>query len=394
MVDARLASEAPSTRRSGLLHLGTIAIGLLGVAYVVEGYFRSLSGPLPQDLARRWLENAYFVRRVNSFDVFAGTAPIAPDIGPAHPGGYPPWSLVLGLLVAPPLDQEWLRWYFALLNAVALAAVVVFARRMSAPYGKDAANLVTASILAISANAVTLRNGQYGLLINGFLAALLGAFSARRPLSGGLFLAFAALKPQSSGPFALLFLARGRWIGALTAAVVLATCTLGAALWLGSSPFRLLSQVFGQAAHWEGGDTGILRLLLLAGAPRATAISGLAVASLVGGTVLYAVHRERSLLVQAAIACVVARMWAYHRRYDDVLMVFLLVPLAFAAFERSTRGAWIAFLSVGVTLWLPLREVDHGALLILAKVLVWFGGLAWLLRSPYGRQDAKAPSAS
>ena len=215
-----------------------------------------------------------------------------------------------------------------------------------------------------------------------------------RPLSAGLFLAFAALKPQSSGPFALLLLARGRWIGALSAAVVLAACTLGASLWLGSSPIRLLSQVVGQAAHWEGGDTGILRLLLLAGFPRAAAISGLAVASFVGGTLLYAIHRERSLLVQAAIACVVARMWAYHRRYDDVLLVFLLVPLALAAFERSTRGAWIAFLSVGGTLWLPLREVDHGALVILAKVLVWFGGLAWLLRSPYGREHQEAPSVA
>jgi hypothetical protein len=394
VIDARLASKAPSTPRSGFLRFSSIALGLLGVAYVAEGYLRSLSGPLPQDLARRWLENAYFVRHVNSLDVFAGTAPIAPDIGPAHPGGYPPWSLVLGLLVAPPINQELLRWYFALLNAFALAAVVVFARRMSAPYGTAAVNLVTASVLAVSANAVTLRNGQYGLLINGFLAALLAAFGARRPLWGGLFLAFAALKPQSSGPFALLLLARRRWLAALTAAVVLGACTFGAALWLESSPLRLLSQVFGQASHWEGGDTGILRLLLLAGVPRGPAISGLAVTSLVVGTVLYAVHRERSLPVQAAIACVVARMWAYHRRYDDMLLVFLLVPLALAAFERPTRGAWLAFVSVGVTLWLPFREVDHGALLVLAKVLVWFGGLAWLLRSSYGRDAEKVPSVT
>jgi hypothetical protein len=378
-----------------VLRLASVVLGLLGVAYLLEGFVRALFGPLPQDLARRWLENAYFVRGIDSLDVYAGTKPVAPDIGVAHPGGYPPWSLPIALVLAPPVQQRFLQIYFAALNAFALAAVVWFARRAARSQGAVAANFVSASVVAISANAVVLRNGQYGLLVNGFLAGVLVALETRNPVRAGVWLAIAALKPQSSGPFGLLLFARDRRLGIVSAAVMLVVCAVGAASWLESSPLHMLSQVVGQASHWEGGDAGLLQLLLLAGVPRGAAIAALAGMASIGGAVLLHVHRARSLLVQAAIACVIARLWAYHRRYDDVLLVFLLLPLALDALERSTRASWLAFLGVGVTLWLPLREVDHGPVLIALKVLAWALGLGTLLRSPYGRQtDVASPGST
>ncbi|HEX6272697.1 MAG TPA: glycosyltransferase family 87 protein [Polyangiaceae bacterium] len=363
-------------------------LALLGIAYLLEGFLRALLGPLPQDLARRWLENAYFVRGIDSLDVYAGTRPVVPEIGVPHAGGYPPWSLPVALVVAPPVAHGFLQAYFAVLNVLALATVVWFARRAARRHGPLAANLVTASTAAIAANAVVLRNGQYGLLINAFLVGVLVALETRHPLRAGAWLAIAALKPQSSGPFGLLLLDRRHWPGVFSAAAVLAVFAFGAASWLGSSPLHMLSQVFGQASNWEGGDAGPLRLLLAAGVPRGAAIAGLAGVVTIGSAALLHVHRARSLLVQAAIACVGARLWAYHRRYDDVLLVFLLLPLALDALERSTKAAWVAFVAVGLTLWLPLREVDHGVALIALKVVVWGIGLCVLLRSPYGRPEA------
>ncbi len=34
--------------------------------------------------------------------------------------------------------------------------------------------------------------------------------------------------------------------------------------------------------------------------------------------------RDAAPSVQAAIACVAGRLWTYHRRYDDVMLIFLL----------------------------------------------------------------------
>jgi hypothetical protein len=368
------------------LRVGTVVLGLLGAAYLGEGTLRALSGPLPQDLARRWLENAYFVRGVNSLDVYAGNAPVAPDIGVPHPGGYPPWSLPIALVVAPPIDQGLLRVYFLALNALAFAATVWLLRRFARSHGMRAEHLVVAALAAVAANATTLRNGQYGLLVNALLFAVLAALDGARPVRAGLWLALAALKPQSSGPFGLLVLLPRRLVGVASAAGLLLAFTLGASYWLGASPLHLLSQVFGQASSWEGGDAGLMRLMLAAGVPRGAAIVSLACVSMLGAAVLLHVHRARALLVQAAIACVAARLWAYHRRYDDLLVVFLLLPLALDACERRTRTAWLTFVLVGLTLWLPFREVDHGIFLIALKVSIWVFGLAVLLRSPYGRE--------
>jgi hypothetical protein len=370
--------------------VGAVLLGVLGVLYLAEGFYRALFGPLPQDLARRWLENAYFVRRISSFDVFDGTVPVAPDIGTAHPGGYPPWSLPVALLVAPPVDQDVLQVYFALLNALALVSIAWFVRRLAAPHGRAAIALLVASVSAISANAVVLRNGQYGLIVNAFLTSVLASLVLARPGQAGFFLALSALKPQSSGPFALLLFAKGRRVGVATAAATLLVCAFAAALWLERSPLRLLSQVFGQASHWEGGDAGVLRLCLVLGFPREVAIPVLAAGSMLAGAVLAYVHRSRSLLVQAAIACVVARLWTYHRRYDDLLLMFLLLPLALAALERRAKGLWAAYVAVGLTLWLPLREVDHTPALIALKVGIWVAGLAALLSSRFGRPASES----
>ncbi len=43
--------------------------------------------------------------------------------------------------------------------------------------------------------------------------------------------------------------------------------TLGFSFWIHASPLHVFSQVFGQAANWDGGDAGPLRLLLTLGMP-------------------------------------------------------------------------------------------------------------------------------
>jgi hypothetical protein len=319
------------------------------------------------------------VRGINAMDVFDGSKPAEPDLGPMHPGGYPPWATALGILVVPPFATEWVRVYFSALNLGALAIVVGYAYRAGQRHGTALARLLAASTLALASNAVVLRHGQYGILVNALLVVLLLALASRRFWRAGALLAFAALKPQSSAPFAFLLLRRGGAPAMAAGALVIGVATLFASLRVARSPLHLMRQVFGQAANWEGGDSGLLRLLLEAGMPRGVAIPALAGTSLlVGGYLMYR-YRHTSLALQAAILCVVARLWAYHRRYDDMILLFLLVPLAAAAWTRANRTGWVLYFAVGLSLWLPFREVDHGALLIGIKVSVWLAGLAWLL---------------
>jgi hypothetical protein len=354
-------------------------LALLGVVYVGEGLFRACFGPLPQDLARRWLEGSYLARGINGLDVYEGVRAPEPDLGPMHPGGYPPWATALGLLVVPPLPQALVRWYFAVLNVGALALIVRYAYRTGLRHGRGGARLLAASVLAIASNAVVLRHGQYGILVNAFLALMLHALESGRLSRAGIWLGLAALKPQSSGPFALIFLRHGRTRALVSAALLGGVATAFASLWTGRSPIALLGQVFGQAAQWEGGDSGLLRLLLEAGIAREAAIPLLAVVSLVAGGVLLHRYRHASLPIQVGIMAVVGRLWAYHRRYDDMLLLFLLLPLGQAALARPTHSNWSLFFAVGLTLWLPFREADHGVVLIAVKVSLWVGGLAWLL---------------
>lgn len=375
------------------MRVAAIALGLVGAVYLADGFRAILVGGLPFDLSVRWVENAYLLRGISSFDVFEGTVPVDPGIGRPEAGGYPPWSLPLSMLVAPPLSRELLQIHFALVNAIALVVILRFVQRAAAPYGTDAMYLVVAATLAMAANGVVLRNGQYGLIVNACLIGVVASLQTGRTGRAGGWLALAALKPQSSGPFGLLLLlSRARWRGVATVALVMGSLTALVAWWVDRTPMHLLTQVFQQAAHWELGDAGLLRVGLLIGVPRTIWIPVLAVGTLTACAWLLRVHRHRSWLVQMAIAAVAARLWTYHRRYDDVLLVFLLLPLALLALERRDRTHWGLFVLTGLTLWLPLREVDHTVPLITAKILVWVAGLTVLLRSEFGRagDDARA----
>jgi hypothetical protein len=94
-------------------------------------------------------------------------------------------------------------------------------------------------------------------------------------------------------------------------------------------------------------------------------------------------------LTRAAILCVMARLWMYHRRYDDMMLVFLLLALAIAALEHEKKTSFIPFCLVGATLWLPLRESHHTPPVVLTKVAIWLGALGWLVTRAPARDSSE-----
>lgn len=385
-----LPTAAPASRA---VTTATLVLAALGAAYLLGGLYFALIGEAPQDLQKRWVENSYLWRHVSSCDVWDGSAPVAPDIGSSHPGCYPPWSLALSLLTAPPLPMPILRVYFTALNLAALWIVLRYAQRLGARFGTAASRLLAAAALAIAANAIVFRHGQFGIFVNAFLILMLGAMERTQPVRGGIYLALAALKPQTAGPFALAWLRREGLVALLVCGACTGAAAALASLWLDRSPLYLVSQAFGHAANWEGGDAGVLRLLLATGLPRGAVIPGLMALGLASSALLAFRYRARSPLVQAAIFAVIGRLWTYHRRYDDMMLVFLLLALGETALRTGKRSSWLTFTAAGLTLWLPFREEDHTPFLIAVKVSVWIYGLVELLRREPAATAQNATSA-
>jgi hypothetical protein len=79
------------------------------------------------------------------------------------------------------------------------------------------------------------------------------------------------------------------------------------------------------------------------------------------------------------VAAIVARLWAYHRLYDDLLLILPLIALyRLARSDAPPRGA-VALFAVGcVALAAPITPVVEDA--SWALVALWFlqlGYLAW-----------------
>ena len=64
-------------------------------------------------------------------------------------------------------------------------------------------------------------------------------------------------------------------------------------------------------------------------------------------------HRRDPLALFGVLA-VVSRLFTYHRAYDDVLIVFLLIAFGARAFGIGNTTWWKAgWVVCGLTLWLP-----------------------------------------
>jgi hypothetical protein len=96
-------------------------------------------------------------------------------------------------------------------------------------------------------------------------------------------------------------------------------------------------------------------------------------------------YRSRSNEVLMAIAAVVAYVSTYHQRYDAVILIFLLVPLAGLALRHGSKAAWAALVLNGLFLWFPFTQRLYFIPAVITShcaVAIW--GLCVLLRGPAG----------
>jgi hypothetical protein len=270
--------------------------------------------------------------------------------------------------------------YFAILNVIAMGLIACWAFQDGRIAGQSWACAFTTGALAIFANGVCLRVGQLSILVTLFLVGMLVCERKEKQGWAGVLLALAAVKPHISVPFGLILLMRRRWRGlaVLFGYFLITTCIV--CLRVRTTPWQTLIQTIPEM-HSLGGQLhfGVFDPLRRLGVskPVVTAL-GLGLGS-AAGLVLIWCYRRRATLDLMAIAAVIGQLWTYHRRYDQVVIVFLLVALGRLVAIRRTPWAVVGLAAVGLSLWLPHRDVDWFGWPATLQHAAWIVGLVILL---------------
>jgi len=385
---------------SRILRAATVPLFGLALLYFGNGAYTLLTGTGGDDLRKRWDEQRCVAEGRDPYVVFqkqrhgvasgpAATDDLTRDI---HPGGYPPWAFLTGFLFTPPIPFQYLRVYFLLVNVLCLTCIACWAYAYGNRSAPNGGLFLAAACLAVFANAVTLRLGNYAIVITALLVLLL--LTERSPhgrwVKQGLLLGIAALKPNISALFGVPFIARRRWLTIVSCAAYLSLAS-GIVWWqTGSAPWTMLGHMYSQSAEWDDGDSGVIGVLMHIGAPRNAVVSGAlltgAAIALIGSWCL----RNLPLATSFAILAVVARLWMYHRRYDDTMLIFLLVVLGGMTLQRPNVWRVVVFSLVGLSLWMPFREQDQSSALIAGRVLTWLLGVSVVLYDAWNDRPQSA----
>ena len=261
------------------------------------------------------------------------------------------------------------RWLWAAASAALLAWLGWLAVRLGAEQGA-ASGPGERAVLALLAAAMyasgaAIGNGQ---AILGVLAALLGALlllqsgaSWRHDLAAAALLTASLFKPTVTAPLLCVVLAAGRRLRplALTAALYAGLTWLAASF----QPEGLAALLQQWAEPWRGGGRRArreqpARLLGRLGLEGALLPASLALLLALLGWCWW--RRAADLWLLAGVAAIVARLWAYHRWYDDLLLWLPLVALwRLSAAAQDARWRVAAGGLFGLTLLSTLAPGGH-----------------------------------
>ena len=383
--EARAGTAATIRSAGGLAIVGALALFAIASLVPVRGLWL-LHTDHGVDMQTRWQEVQYLLRGVDPItrtsdggDVEIVFEDLAIPGREVALGVYPPWSYVMSVPLLFPETLRGATTWFVALNGGLLAVLAAWAWgtgwRLAGPAFAFGCTL---GVLVLDGVARTLTVGNYGVVVLVLLVgALVFAERGRAGLAGTLF-GLSLLKPTLAGPFVLPLMViawRGgpwgvfRLLGCATAVVVGTSLVFW---WVtGTDPVTafLKGQTYLPYFATEGGGSPQLwRTYLTLPGVRVGAFhleldqyAGMVLSLAVGTLAALALARRGTALEQFGVASVVAMTWTYHRPYDSLLLVFLLLALAAHGLRGERPGApWIAVpttLVVGVTLWLPSRYI-------------------------------------
>jgi phosphate starvation-inducible membrane PsiE len=402
-------SAVAEWRRHRVLWVTSAVLLLLSAIYVGRGLRQLVfQNELAVDLQMRWLEQRYVYNGQNPYDVvelvhaqkFNLPLPectrdnrVDPEIGKLYhrAGGYPPWTFLTVAPIVLPTQWHFATTYFAILNVLALAITFVWAYLIGRPHSQAGGVFLGAAAVAVFGNFRSLQVGQYGILVNALLIGVYWLVQKRRPVAGGILFGLATLKPQISVLFGLSFLARRQWRALVAATAYVVLATLFTWVMTKTNPIEMLEQMYALAQRWAyhpnpfiheqiglGCNSFTSVLIDLQLAPRvATPLAAITGLLLTG--VLMWLWQNSSTLTLFAIVATTGRLWSYHRPYDDVMLIFLIVALGKLVITHRSMGTVFAFCLVGLSLWAPFPKAFPPLPVQIAIISSWLFGLAVLL---------------
>lgn len=394
--------------------LAIVIVALLGaaLAYWAKGFRDLVSGrerTAAIDLHLRWVDQQYVINRQNPFDVsFAhrGNSEPAAAVckgrnasvigGVGVPGGasYPAWSYFSGYpLFCLPWNAT--RIYYAALQLTCLIWLLRWAFLQGREVDVWCGAFCAAGVAATASFCTTLEIGQYGILVLALLTGSLQLEEAGSPIAAGLLAGIACLKPNIAAPFLLYFLVRRRWRALAAAMAYLSVASLWIWIAIHTNPLETLQQMMHGSESFVQTGYGPVAAALALGMKAQFATPLIAVFVVAISLPIIMQYRRRPALQLFAVVGVVARFWSYHKAYDNLSIVFLLVALSKLGWERPTRVTVVSLAAVGASLWLPARVTDLFCFQIV-QCLVWIAGVGVMLAygEPTRRDERDSVAAS
>ena len=292
------------------------------------------------------------------------------------------------------------RWFWAATSGGALAWLAALLVRESGARDPLERWFVVLLPLSLNATGVCLGNGQ---LIIPLLPVLLtglvlmcrpGGSWGRDAVAAGL-MAIALAKPSIAAPFFWIALfAPGRLRPAALTLVFYGLLTVAAAHVQQPGLFDLIRQwlTFASGEVGEKGYADLAKWMSMLGLKSYALYGSLAVLAAAG--IWTYRNRRADLWLQLAVAALVARLWTYHRQYDNMLLlppmlVLFRVACSHAEVERrAAAGLLLAILLVA--LMLPARMLEFWPqpwplIFSLVHTVLFLATLVFLLREGRGR---------
>lgn len=251
---------------------------------------------------------------------------------------YPPWAFFTNFLVFPPLSVQHTRWYYALLDTISLVVLGVFSYQIGQPYGKLKAWFSVVTCFSISGLSNPLGIGQYGIIINALLIGMFWLIQKHRDILAGLLFGLALVKPNISALFFFILIIRQRYVAVIACFFYISFASL--AIWMLTkvSPFYMLAKMITASKYFGGSGYSGVNVLINFGLETTIATVLLALVMTVTLVAILYVCRHYSLLTLFATAAVLGRIWTYHRAYDNVMLIFLLLALLKMTLGKPNTG--------------------------------------------------------
>ena len=251
-----------------------------------------------------------------------------------HAAVYPPASYVMLWPLLGWISFSTARWEWAVVSIVGLATIGWLAIRITGAETVREKIFVALLILSINGTGVAIGSGQFILII---LPALMAAGLAidksdanlARDFAAGALLTWAMIKPSLALPFIWIFLFRkSHWRAVLITTVLYGVLTFASLAAQKDTLSAIIEGVFYRATNATAlfpGTRNIHALVVVLGRPEWMTISSVVMFVALGLCIYYCRHADQWVLV--GVTALVARMWTYHRIYDDGLIMLAELAL-------------------------------------------------------------------